>query len=438
MSFLIGLSTKISNFFHFSQNLRFYRTFFLKTLLNFFCLLCLATTFFRIFLSFIPMEEENVVQTPLDPKARERSIVRTSIIGILGNIILVSVKAMFGFLAGSIAIVMDALNNLTDALSSIITIIGTKLSGKAPDKKHPFGHGRIEYLTAMIIGVIILVAGFSSIIESIRSLIDLYSGGNPAVYENLTLIVISIAIVFKVALGIYFRYMGKKNDSDALKASGIDALSDSILSLSTLVCALIARFAGVSLEGYFGILIGLFILKSGFEVLRSSVTDVIGSRTESELIRSIKALIRSHPEVEGVYDLIVNEYGRNEANGSVHIQVKDEMDAKTIHSLTRKITAEVFLQFHVILTVGIYASNDSDPEAAEMKKTLLTLLKDENNLLQMHGFYVDRELKVASFDLIFNYDEKGAQKKCDEMRMKMEERYPAFQFYVNLDRDYTD
>ena len=384
------------------------------------------------------MAREAINPNPSAAKVREKRIVRTSIIGIIGNVLLVSVKALFGFLAGSIAILMDALNNLTDALSSIITIIGTKLSGKAPDKKHPFGHGRAEYLTSMVIAVIILVAGFSSIAESIRALIDLYAGGNVAVYENLTLIAISIAILFKVGLGLYFRHEGKKNDSDALKASGTDALWDSVLSFSTLVCALITRFAGVSLEGYFGILIGLFILKSGFEIIRESVSNVLGERTEGKLIRELKELISSFPEVEGVYDLIVNEYGKNEANGSVHIQVRDDMDAKTIHTLSKKITAEAYIQKNVLLTVGIYASNGSDEESAEIKRKLEGIIHSDKNILQMHGFYVDKEKKIITFDLIFSFEERNPSLRVAGIRKEMEESFPEYHFYIVIDRDFSE
>lgn len=375
----------------------------------------------------------------LTGKAREKKIIQTSIIGIGGNVLLVAVKAFFGILSGSIAILTDALNNLTDALSSVITIIGTKLSGKAPDKKHPFGYGRIEYLTSMVIAVIILVAGGTSIVESIQALIAQYSGsGAVAIYSDLTLIIISIAILFKVGLGIYFRIMGKKTRSDALKASGTDALSDAALSLSTLVCGLIARFGGVSLEGYFGILIGLFILKSGFEALRDGASEIIGSRTDPALVHGIKALINAHEEVEGTYDLIVNSYGENVANASVHIQVKDGLSARDIHGLTKALTAEVYQTYGIALTVGIYASNDSDPEAAAIKNDLLSLIKGKPNLLQMHGFYVDPATKIITFDLIFTFEEKKPADRAEEVRLALQERYPDYRVIAILDTDYTD
>ncbi len=377
-------------------------------------------------------------QLPGKQKLREKRIVQTSVVGIVGNFLLVIVKGIFGLLAGSVAILSDALNNLTDALSSIITIIGTKLSGKAPDKKHPFGHGRAEYLTSMVIAVIILWAGFASIDDSARSLVDLYVSGKKAVYENVVFIVISIAVLFKIGLGFFFRRQGKKYDSDALKASGTDALWDSALSFSTLVCALIARFAGVSLEGYFGILIGLFILKSGFSIIRESVSKVLGSRTEVELIHELKELIMTHPEVEGVYDLIINEYGKNEANGSVHIQVRDDMDARTIHALTKQISSEAYLQKNVLLTVGIYASNGTDEESAEIKKTLEAVIKEDKNIIQMHGFYVDKEKKLITFDLIFSFEEKDPASRSAEIQRQMEENYPDYRFFIVIDRDFSE
>ena len=167
---------------------------------------------------------------------------------------------------------MDALNNLTDALSSIITIVGTKLSGKKPTKKHPYGYGRIEYITSSLIAFLILFAGGMAIYESIKSIIDYFQNGTMPEFEIYSIIIIASAIIVKVGIGLFFRFKAKKVDSDALKASGDDALFDSILSTSTLIGLLIAKFANIYVEGYLGIIIGLFILKSGFEALKESLS----------------------------------------------------------------------------------------------------------------------------------------------------------------------
>ena len=286
---------------------------------------------------------------------REKKIVQTSIIGIVGNILLVAAKAFIGFLAGSISIITDAVNNLTDALSSIITIIGTKLANKKPDRKHPYGHGRVEYLTSMVIAIIILFAGLTAIIESVKSLINQETVN----HSYISIIVVSIAIAVKIFLGLYFKFVGKKVSSEVLKASGTDALFDALLSSATLIGIIVSMSWSVNIEGYLGIVIGLFILKSGFSILRQGFSSVIGERSDKEMTDGLKELVCSFPEVKGAYDLILNDYGPNRSIGSIHIEVRDDLTAKEIHPLTRKISTAAYVKYGVILTVGIYASRSS-------------------------------------------------------------------------------
>ena len=365
---------------------------------------------------------------------RERKIIQTSVIGIIGNILLVAAKATIGLIAGSVSIILDAVNNLTDTLSSIITIIGTKLSTKKPDKKHPYGHGRIEYITSLAIAVIILVAGGSAIYESILSLIN----KTTATYSNVSLIFISVAILVKVALGLYYRKVAKEVKSDALKGSGMDALFDAILSLTTLIGAIVAMFTGVAIEGYLGIVIGLFIIKSGIDILRSAISSIIGERTSDETALAIKQTVTSFPEVIGAYDLILNNYGPNRAIGSIHIEVNDKMTAKEIHPLTRKIAQEIYLKFGVILTVGIYASNTSNPEIVEIRKNLHELVKDYPNVKQVHGFYVDEQLKMISFDLLVSFDEEDVEGLKESIISRLKEKHPDYQYYIVIDNDYSN
>ena len=365
---------------------------------------------------------------------REKKIIKTSVIGLISNIALVAAKATIGFLAGSMSIVLDAINNLTDTLSSIVTIIGTKLSTKKPDKKHPYGHGRIEYVTSLIVAIIILVAGGSAIFESVQSLIE----GTKASYTNISLIVISIAVVVKIALGLYYRYVAKQVNSDALKGSGIDALFDAILSTATLVGAIIAMFTQVYIEGYLGIVIGLFIIKSGIDVLRSAVSSIIGERTSNEVALAIKSTVNSFPEVKGAYDLILNNYGPNRAIGSIHIEVDDNLTAKEIHPLTRKISQEVYLKFGVILTIGIYASNTSNPEIKEIRKCLMDHVKEVPSIKQVHGFYVDEELKTISFDILIDFEEKDPEGIKNDIIEKLKEHHPSYNYFVVIDNDYSD
>ena len=364
---------------------------------------------------------------------REKKIVQTSVIGIIGNVGLVALKMVVGLIAGAVSIVLDAVNNLTDALSSIITIIGTKLAGRKPDKKHPYGHGKVEYLTSMLIGVIILVAGGTSIYQSIVSLIN----RDVAVYSDLSLILISAAILVKVALGLYFRKVAKDTNSDALKGSGIDALFDAILSLSTLVGAIISRYAGVAIEGYLGILIGLFIIKSGIGVLRDSVSQIIGQRPSNELSLGIKQVVNSYPQVIGAYDLILNNYGPNKSIGSIHIEVDDDMTAKELHHLTRSISQAIYEKYGVILTVGIYATNKSNPEIHKIRTYIHNLVKTNKDITQVHGFYVDEEKNLITFDIIVDYG-KNEEEIRDSIVKDLKEKFPEFNYYIVIDNDFAD
>ncbi|MCR5184910.1 MAG: cation diffusion facilitator family transporter [Bacilli bacterium] len=365
---------------------------------------------------------------------REKVIVRTSIIGILANILLVTFKAIFGFLANSVAIILDAANNLSDALSSVITIIGTKLAHKKPDAKHPYGHGRVEYLTALIIAIIVIVTGGTAIYEAILTLIS----PKETNYSTATIIVVSSAIGVKIFLGIYFRIMGKKTKSDALVGSGLDALFDALLSLATLAGILTYMWWQVNIEGYLGLLIGAFIIKSGIEILQKAFSSIIGERVSNEVSLGIKNLVCSFPEVIGAYDLILNNYGPERAIGSIHIEVKDETTAKEIHALTRKISEQVYLKFNVILTVGIYASNNTNEENKELRAFIRELIKGYPEIKQMHGFYMNKETSEVSFDIIFDYKCEKIDTIRNELFQKLKEKYPLYNFFIIVDNEYSD
>ena len=366
--------------------------------------------------------------------SREKEIVKTSVIGIITNILLVGFKAFIGFLAFSVSIIMDAVNNMTDALSSLITIIGTKLAGKKPTKKHPYGYGRIEYLTSTLIAFIILFAGGTAIYESVISLVEHQTPS----YDKWSIIIISVAVIVKIALGLYFRKKGKEVSSDALKSSGVDALFDSILSLSTLVAIVISLTTGFNIEGYLGIIIGLFILKSGFSALKDSLSQIVGDRLEKEKADNIKRTILAHDQVRGVYDLIVNNYGPNKSIGSVHIEIADDLTAKEIQYLERQLQIELFSQFSIIMTIGIYASNDSTPLSRTIKSYLTDLLKKYPHIVQMHGFYVDEIKRTVLFDIIFDFDETAQSDIIKEIHDTLKSEFKEFEFNIVVDTDFAD
>ena len=363
---------------------------------------------------------------------RKKIIIKTSFIGILMNIVLVIFKAIIGFAVNSIAIVLDALNNLTDVLSSVITIIGTKLAGRQPDKEHPYGHGRIEYFTSIIISVIILLAGIFAIKESFMKIITPWETN----YSLISMLIILVAVIVKYVYSVYTKKTGKKVNSQSLIASGQDAFMDAVLSFTTLVAAVLNYIFGWKLEGYLGVIIGIVIINSSMEILKDSVNPILGVRADGDLSKKIKDKINSFPDVQGTYDLNLHNYGPSSIVASAHIQVRNNMTAEEIHILTRDIEYEIYGEFGIALTLGIYAAND-DGKYGKIKKEINNILEKYPSVLQLHGFYVDKKNNVY-FDLIIDFDEENREQIKSEIIHEIKEKYPEYNYNIILDSDITD
>lgn len=366
---------------------------------------------------------------------RETTIIRTSSIGILANVALAAFKAFVGLTTGSIAVILDAVNNLSDAMSSVTTIIGTRLAGKAPDKNHPFGYGRIEYLSATVVAVIVLYSGITSAVESIKKIFH----PEVATYTNISLLIIAVAVLVKLLLGTYVQHQGKKVNSDSLVASGTDAKFDAILSLSVFACALLSRFTGLSLEAYVGVLIAAMIIKSGIEMTRKTTSEMLGERASSELSKGIKSLIEEDSQVRGAYDLVLNNYGPDQYIASVHIEVPDTMTASEIDTLSLKLSGEVYQKYHVILSaIGIYASNTAGSTSRAMRESVEALAKEVEGVLQIHGFHLDVNEKQAKFDIVVDYAVKDKEALVAHMQELCRKKWPDYSFHVNTDFDISD
>jgi len=365
-------------------------------------------------------------------KNRENVIVRTSLIGIIANLFLAGFKAVVGILANSIAVTLDAVNNLSDALSSIITIIGTKLAGRRPDKKHPLGHGRIEYLSAMIVSAIVLYAGIAAMVESVKKII------NPETpdYSTISLVVICTAIVVKIVLGRYVKSVGKRVNSGSLIASGSDALNDAILSVSVLASAVVFMIWGVSLEAYVGVIISLFIMYTGYEMLTEALDEILGKRVDGEMLSEIKKTICEEEPVGGAYDLILHSYGPDRFVGSVHVEIPDTMRADEIDRLERRITQRVFEKHGVLLAgIGIYSMNTKNDAAKQLQSDINHRVMSHEGVLQTHGFYLDEEAKTISLDIILDYALTDREKLFHEIERDLKDAYPDFNFMLTNDID---
>ena len=362
---------------------------------------------------------------------RDRIIVRTSIIGIIANILLASFKAVIGILTNSIAVTLDAVNNLTDVLSSVVTIIGTKLAGKKPDKKHPLGYGRIEYLTTMVIAAIIFYAGITSLTESIDKII------NPQLpdYSTVSLVIIASAVFVKIILGRYVKGVGEKVNSGSLIASGKDALFDAILSTSVLISALIFIFFDISLEAYVGVGISIFILRAGLEMIREAVDELLGNRADKDLTDAIKDTICEEEGVSGAYDLILHNYGPNTIVGSVHVEVPGDMTALDLDAMQRRIAKRVFEKHGVIMAAtGVYAIDTSE-ESQKIREDIAQMVSSQEGILQLHGFRVDRESKTINLDMIIDYGIADREAIYNEIYQKIQSKYPDYKIELVSDID---
>lgn len=361
---------------------------------------------------------------------RQGKIIKTSIIGIIVNLILVAFKATVGILTNSIAITLDAVNNLTDALSSIITIVGIKLANKPPNKRHPYGYGRVEYFSSVIIAALVLWAGITALTESWPKIF------HPDVthYTTISLIIIAIAVIVKLVLGHYVKRVGKNINSQALVASGSDAFFDAVLSLSTLAAAIISIFFHISLEGILGVIISFFIIKASIEMLKETLDSILGTRVDSNLSHKIKESICEIPEVYGAYDLILHNYGPERYQGSVQIEVADDMTALEIHSLTRQISIKIIQEYSIFLSIGIYAKNS---KYDYIRDYIYETASKYEGILEIHGFIVNEDYNLITFDIIvdFSYDREEIKSKIlKEIRQK----FPEFEYYIIDDYDVSD
>ena len=365
---------------------------------------------------------------------RNKIIVRTSMVGIFTNVFLVAFKATVGILSNSIAVILDALNNLSDAVSSLVTIIGSKLSTMKPTKRHPMGYGRIEYMSAMIVAFIVLYAGLAAGVRSVRNIFE----PQEANYSVTSLIIIGVAVVVKIVLGRYVKAKGKQVNSQALVASGFDALFDAILSFSVFVSAIIFIVFVISLEAYVGLVISVFIIKSGIEMMLDTVNDILGHRADPEVASKIKHIACQVPEVMGAYDLFVNNFGPDKDYATIHVELPDTLTVEQVDVITRQIQQNVYSQTGVILTgVGVYSHNTKDDEAAEIRNNVRKIVLDHEWAIQMHGFYVDVKERTMRFDVVFSFEidsAEGQQIIFDQISKE----YPDYDITIVADIDISD
>lgn len=365
--------------------------------------------------------------------SREHKILKTSFIGIGTNVLLGIVKAMVGILAGSIALATDALNNLSDAVSSIITIVGTKLAGKAPSKEHPFGYGRIEYMTALVIGFIVLGAGIGAAKTAIESILEPQATEYSAAFVGVVL----VTMVVKVLLGNYTVKVGESVNSGALKAAGIDAKNDALVSAVTLVAALVYFVFSINIDAYAGVLISLAVIKAGFDILKETVGTLLGERVDSDLSRAVYEVIRTYPGVKDAHDLALSNYGPDRYLGSVHIEVDGKKTFSELYPMIYGLERDIYHRFNAIVTVGYYAIDEKSPETQRVKDVLQAHQDTSSYIMGYHGICVFPDKKEIFFDITFAFG-APVNTLLEAIKHDIKALYPDYEVMGQADFDMAD
>lgn len=366
---------------------------------------------------------------------RLKKILQASIVAILVNVALGIFKAIVGLVSHSVAIMTDAINNFTDAASSFITILSARLSAKDPDKKHPFGYGRTEYLGTFLIGGLILYAGITAFTESVKKIIH----PEAADYSIVTLVIIIVAVLAKVALTMYIVRVGKSTKSDSLIASGKEATADIAISIATVLAAVLYLLTEIAIEAWLGVVIAIVIIKSGLETLKETVDKILGTGADAALVQDIKKAITANEGVNGAYDLILHNYGPDFSMASVHVEVADTLTAGEFDTLTRKIQNEILEKFGVFLTaIGLYSVNSQDDEVIRIREEVRKIALSEPAVHQMHGFYLDRETKQMRFDLVISFEVKDRRETYREVMKRIQEAFPEYQISAGMDTDFNE
>ena len=368
----------------------------------------------------------------IDANERRKKIIGVSVTGIVTNLFLGILKAVLGVLSGSVALVSDALNNITDSSSSLITIIGTKLAGKAPDKLHPFGHGRTEYLTSLLIGGIVFLTGFQSLISSAKAIFHKEEMSTGVV----TVIIIIATIVAKIILGTYTQNSGIKYNSGALQASGADAKNDAIVSVVTLISTAVYIFTKISIDGIAGVIISLFILKAAYDILSDTIKKLLGERVDGDMVRGIKEIARSTEGVINCFDLILNDYGPDFYTGSINVEIEDNRSIGEMYPILHEAQTKIYDKYNVFLVFGFYAVDVNDERYKKIKALLQNYKDSERHIINYHGIVIDEKDMTIYCDITKDFD-IVPETIIEDVNRILKAQFPQYDIHVNIDTEFT-
>lgn len=368
-----------------------------------------------------------------NPDSREGIIAATSILGIVINLLIAGTKMVIGVLASSIAILSEGANNAADAATSLLTIVGAKLAGKHPTKSHPFGFGRIEYLTSLIISVMIVVTGAEFLIGSIRRIF----APEPMEVSYLTLAIIAVTAVIKLWLGGYTIRMGKKAESNALVAVGTECRSDSLVSAITIAATLIYILFDVSVDAYAGVITSAIIIKAGLEVLGDTLSDILGRAGKEDLAAQLYKEIRANEIVYNAADMMLHNYGPDNYSGSVNIEVDRSKTVEEVYAAIHQLQLHLMHEYRVTMVFGIYAVDHDSPRSVEMRRNITRFVRSYEHVVSYHALFISEKEKKIYCDLVVDYELKDWDALRAAFTELMAKNYPDYVLELVIETEYV-
>ncbi len=360
------------------------------------------------------------------------------IIGILANLMLFTIKLSVGIIVSSIAIMADAFNNLSDAASSLITILGFKLSSKPADREHPFGHGRIEYLSALIVAFMVMLVGFQFIKSSFEKIIK----PEPITFEMTSFILLIISIFFKLWLSKFNKFIGEKINSAALKASSTDALVDVVTTICIVISLLVSRFTSLPIDGYMGMFVALFIVYSGFNLVKDTINPLLGEAPDPELVESIEKMVLSYDNILGSHDLIVHNYGPGKCMASIHAEIPGNINVVDIHEVIDKAEREISKALKIYLVIHIDPICVIEGEVKEAYDEILSIIEKYDYIESIHDFRVvgKGDIKNLIFDVVIESSKELSITNTELINIISEgvkKHHPSYNCVITIDKHYT-
>ena len=369
-------------------------------------------------------------------EVREKYAMLSSITGIIVNILLSIFKIIIGVIANSMSIISDGLNNVSDAGSSIVTMIGFKMSQKKVDADHPWGHGRMEYITALFVDILIILVGFELLQSSIEKII------NPEVpsISNITIILLVVAILAKLWLFIFYRKIAKKINSAAIKGTAYDSISDSVSTLAVLISAFVARFAGITIDGYVSLLVSIFILITGFKAIKEIIDILLGQKPDPEFVKEIEKFTKQYKEINGIHDIMVHDYGPGRKIVSFHAEVPANANILKAHDVIDQMEQDIFAKFGCITTIHMDPIVVDDEEINNMRKETEEIVKNINEKFSIHDFRMTDggERINLIFDLVIPAGEKiDVEQLVSDVRKEIHNRNEKYYAVIKVEHSYV-